>query len=131
LGHGGAIAQGYGHAILPLCNDRDRVTQIRWGIEDFRYRFGRLPASLWLPETAANDATLDSMIDEGLKYVILSPYQAQRVRPLRLPPRETGVRERRPTVDGGWHDVSNGNIDPGVAYRYFHRDRSGRYLDVF
>src|SRR5690606_31526059 len=30
-GHGNAIAQGYNHAILPLMNDRDRVTQVRWG----------------------------------------------------------------------------------------------------
>src|SRR6266850_5368201 len=35
-GHGNAIAQAYGHAILPLCNDRDRETQIRWGLADFR-----------------------------------------------------------------------------------------------
>jgi alpha-amylase/alpha-mannosidase (GH57 family) len=30
-GHGNAIAQAYNHAILPLCNDRDLRTQIRWG----------------------------------------------------------------------------------------------------
>src|SRR5215212_6675102 len=30
-GHGNAIAQAYGHAILPLNNERDRVTQIVWG----------------------------------------------------------------------------------------------------
>jgi alpha-amylase/alpha-mannosidase (GH57 family) len=29
-GHGNAIAQGYNHAILPLCNERDRRTQILW-----------------------------------------------------------------------------------------------------
>jgi len=28
-GHGNAIAQAYGHAILPLCNERDLSTQIR------------------------------------------------------------------------------------------------------
>src|SRR5262245_47103570 len=28
-GHGNAIAQAYGHAILPLCNERDLRTQIR------------------------------------------------------------------------------------------------------
>src|SRR6478672_1011743 len=37
-GHGNAIAQAYGHAILPLCNERDRETQIRWGVADFRAR---------------------------------------------------------------------------------------------
>ncbi len=115
-GHGNAIAQGYNHAILPLCNEADRITQVKWGIADFKYRFERNPESLWLPETACNDATMSVLIDEGLKYVILSPDQAERVRPI------TG---------GDWHDVSNGSIDPGVAYRYFHRDGSKRFIDVF
>ena len=53
-GHGNAIAQGYNHAILPLCNERDRRTQVRWGLADFRHRFGREAEALWLPETAAN-----------------------------------------------------------------------------
>ncbi|HEX6285521.1 MAG TPA: hypothetical protein VFZ71_11635, partial [Pyrinomonadaceae bacterium] len=34
-GHGNAIAQAYGHAILPLCNERDRITQVVWGVADF------------------------------------------------------------------------------------------------
>jgi len=115
-GHGNAIAQGYNHAILPLCNDRDRQTQIRWGIADFRHRFGRDPESLWLPETACNHPTLDSLIDEGLRYVILSPYQAERVRPI-------GAMQ--------WNDVSNGSIDPGQPYVAFHRDGSRRSIAVF
>ena len=40
-GHGNAIAQAYNHAILPLCNERDRRTQVRWGMADFEHRFGR------------------------------------------------------------------------------------------
>jgi alpha-amylase/alpha-mannosidase (GH57 family) len=48
-GHGNAIAQAYGHAILPLCNERDLRTQIRWGLADFRYRFGREAEAMWLP----------------------------------------------------------------------------------
>ena len=48
-GHGNAIAQAYGHAILPLCNARDLRTQIRWGVADFRHRFRRDPESMWLP----------------------------------------------------------------------------------
>jgi alpha-amylase/alpha-mannosidase (GH57 family) len=51
-GHGNAIAQAYNHAILPLCNDRDLRTQIRWGVADFRHRFRRAPEGMWLPETA-------------------------------------------------------------------------------
>jgi alpha-amylase/alpha-mannosidase (GH57 family) len=115
-GHGNAIAQGYNHTILPLCNEKDRVTQIKWGIADFKFRFKRDPESLWLPETACNDATMSALIDAGLTYVLLSPDQAERVRPL---------------SGGDWHNVSNGSIDPGIAYRYFHKDGSGRFIDVF
>jgi alpha-amylase/alpha-mannosidase (GH57 family) len=76
-GHGNAIAQAYGHAILPLCNERDRVTQIVWGLADFRYRFGREAEALWLPETAANDDVLTLLIEHGMRYVILAPNQAK------------------------------------------------------
>src|SRR5215510_4586221 len=65
-GHGNAIAQAYGHAILPLCNEQDLRTQIRWGLADFRYRFGREPEAMWLPETACNDHVLDALIEERL-----------------------------------------------------------------
>ena len=162
-GHGNAIAQGYGHAILPLCNDRDRRTQVRWGLADFRHRFGRRPEALWLPETGCNDETLGVLIEEGLDYVILSPHQAQRVRPLPVedahegaalceesddaddapepqgPSEEGEVAEGEeeheadepPTVAREWRDVSDSSIDPGVAYRYFHRDGSGRSLAIF
>jgi len=115
-GHGNAIAQGYHHSILPLCNERDRCTEIRWGLADFRHRFGREPESLWLPETACNDATLGALIDEGLKYVILSPFQAERVRPV---------------GSEVWLSVIDGQLDTGVPYRYSHLDGSGRSLSVF
>jgi alpha-amylase/alpha-mannosidase (GH57 family) len=115
-GHGNAIAQGYHHSILPLCNERDRRTEIRWGLADFRRRFRREPESLWLPETACNDATLDALIDENLKYVILSPFQAERVRAV---------------GSDVWLSVIDGQLDTTVPYRYLHRDGSGRSLAVF
>ncbi len=49
-GHGCAIAQAYNHMILPLANERDKRTQVRWGIRDFEHRFGRKPEGMWLPE---------------------------------------------------------------------------------
>jgi len=115
-GHGNAIAQGYHHAILPLCNERDRRTEIRWGLADFRRRFGREAESLWLPETACNDATLGALIDENLKYAILSPFQAERV---------------RPAGSETWLSVIDGQLDTTVPYRYLHPDGSGRSLAIF
>lgn len=115
-GRGNAITQAYNHAILPLCNERDRRTQIRWGIADFQHRFKRHPEAMWLPETACNDATLGALIDERLRFVILSPYQAARARSL---------------GEAAWFDASDGRIDPGIPYRYFHRDGSGRSIAVF
>ena len=62
----GAIAQGFNHVILPLCNERDRRTQVRWGLADFRFRFGYDAAGMWLPETAVDDATLQVLAEEGV-----------------------------------------------------------------
>jgi alpha-amylase/alpha-mannosidase (GH57 family) len=117
-GHGNAIAQGYHHAILPLCNERDRRTQVRWGMTDFRLRFKREPESLWLPETACDEATLETLIEEGIRYVVLSPFQAEGVRPV-------GGDESE------WRSVSGGSVDTTVPYKFFHRDGSRRSLAVF
>ena len=75
-----AIAQGYGHAILPLCNDRDLRTQVRWGLADFRHRFGRPADGMWLPETAVDDRTLAVLAEEGVGFTILAPGQIAAVR---------------------------------------------------
>jgi alpha-amylase/alpha-mannosidase (GH57 family) len=115
-GHGNAIAQAYGHAILPLCNEPDRQTQIRWGLADFRDRFGRDAEAMWLPETACNDDVADALIDAGLRFVILAPQQAARARAL-------GGSE--------WQEVNEHNIDTGLVYRYSHRDGSRRSIAVF
>src|ERR1700752_1883198 len=113
-GTGNGIAQPYGHAILPLCNERDRLTQVVWGVADLRFRSGREPEALWLPETAANDATLALLIEQGLRYVILAPEQAKRVR-----------------VGSEWIDVRGGQVDTTRAYRFEHPDGSGRSIAVF
>jgi len=117
-GHGNAIAQAYGHAILPLCNDRDLRTQIRWGIADFHFRFGRKPEALWLPETACNDRVMAALIEEGLRFVILAPHQAARIRAIDAESNE-------------WRDVDEHSIDVSATYRYFHADGSGRSIAAF
>jgi len=73
---GNAIAQGFHHAILPLSLDVDRRTEIRWGIADYILRYGRPPVGFWLPETAVDQATLLDLATEGIRFVILAPWQA-------------------------------------------------------
>jgi len=100
-GHGSALAQGYNHMILPLANRRDKVTQVKWGIRDFESRFGRRPEGMWLPETAVDTETLLVLAENGIKFTILAPRQAKRVR----------NRESRK-----YDDVSGGRVDPARAY---------------
>lgn len=113
-GHGPAIAQAYNHMIMPLANSRDKRTQIIWGIKDFEHRFGRKPEGMWIPETAVDLETLDMMAEHGIKFTILSPYQARRVRRI---------------GDKKWEDVSRGNIDPKMPYVC--RLPSGRTINLF
>lgn len=75
LGHGNAVAMPYHHVILPLVGRRDKATEVRWGILDFRRRFGREPAGLWLPETAVDMESLDVMAEQGIAFTILAPHQ--------------------------------------------------------
>ena len=101
-GHGSAMAQAYNHMIMPLANDRDRRTQTIWGIRDFEHRFGRKPEGMWLPETAADVPSLVALADQGIRFTILAPNQAARVRRL-----EDGAQ---------WTDVSGGGVDPTRPY---------------
>jgi alpha-amylase/alpha-mannosidase (GH57 family) len=108
-GHGNAIAQVYNHMIMPLANERDKYTQIRWGKADFRDRFGRDPEGMWLAETAVDYDTLAALIAEGIHFIILAPSQAQRCRPF-------------PTAeqpDPVWHEIGGSQIDPTRPYRCF------------
>ncbi|MBN2544243.1 MAG: DUF3536 domain-containing protein [Spirochaetes bacterium] len=76
-GHGNAIAQIYNHVIMPLQSTKDKITQIIWGLKDFKYRFGRDSEGIWLSETAIDYETVNLLIDQGIKFVILSPDQAK------------------------------------------------------
>lgn len=113
-GHGSAIAQAYNHMIMPLANDRDRATQVRWGIEDFRHRFGREPEGMWLPETAVDLATLEVLVDHGIKFTVLAPRQAAKARKL---------------GDAEWTDVQGEKIDPRNVY--VQSLPSGRSIAIF
>jgi alpha-amylase/alpha-mannosidase (GH57 family) len=113
-GHGSAMAQGYNHMILPLAHPRDKETQVIWGIRDFEMRFGRKPEGMWLPETAVDIPTLEALAAQGIKFTILAPRQAKRVR---------GYGSRN------WKDVSGDRIDPSRAYQV--RLPSKRTMSLF
>jgi alpha-amylase/alpha-mannosidase (GH57 family) len=99
--HGSALAQVYNHIIMPLATRRDKITQVRWAIADFEHRFGRRPEGMWLAETAVDIETLEILADHGIRFTILSPMQASRVRLI---------------GKGGWSDVRGGRIDPSRPY---------------
>jgi alpha-amylase/alpha-mannosidase (GH57 family) len=98
----GAIAQAYGHLILPLASPRDQRTQVRWGLADFEHRFGRQAAGMWLPEAAVNDDVLAVLVEEGVRFTILAPSQADTDEP----------------------------VDTSRLYRWSHPDGSGRGIDI-
>ena len=100
-GHGSAIAQVYNHMIMPLANARDKETQVKWGLADFKARFGREPEAMWLAETACDTPTLEVLAAHGMKYVILAPGQCARVRKI---------------GEKNWTDTSGAKVDPKRAY---------------
>ena len=79
-GHGSAIAQVYGHIIMPLASARDRRTQVAWGVADFVHHYGRMPEGMWLSEAAVCTDSLEALAEHGIKYTILAPHQAAAVR---------------------------------------------------
>ncbi len=112
LGYGNALAQGYNHTILPLDEPKDALTQIRWGLTDFSHRFKRDADGMWLPECAVNESVIDKLINEGMKYIILSPWQAHSLR----------------NNKGEWKAL---NDKPAPSDRPFYIDRPGGRIAVF
>ncbi|MEW6443598.1 MAG: DUF3536 domain-containing protein [bacterium] len=112
-GHGNAIAQAYNHTILPLASRRDKSLQVEWGIEAFAYYFKRMPEGMWLPETAADVETLEVLAEQGIRFTVLSPSQALRVKP----PYQ------------GWISVTPASLDTRRAYEC--RLPSGREIALF
>ena len=113
-GHGSALAQAYNHMIMPLANSRDKRTQVIWGLRDFEYRFGRKPEGMWLPETAVDLETLEILADQGIRFTVLAPRQARRVRKISA---------------RNWRDVNDERVDPTMVYRL--RLPSRRNINLF
>jgi alpha-amylase/alpha-mannosidase (GH57 family) len=115
-GHGNAIAQCYNHMIMPLASYNDKVTQVKWGLKYFEYHFCRKSEGIWLPETACNADTIEVLIDEGVKYIILDTNQAEAYR-------EEGNND--------WINVSNGTVNPFRTYKCYTEKSSGKYINIF
>ncbi|WP_347272666.1 DUF3536 domain-containing protein [Candidatus Kuenenia sp.] len=113
-GHGSALAQIYNHLIMPLANKRDKYTQVIWGLRDFQSRFGRDAEGMWLPETAVNTETLEVLAELGIKFTVLAPRQALKMKKM---------------TDQNWIVMENGEIDPTTPY--ICKLPSGRSICIF
>jgi len=113
-GHGAAIAQAYNHIIMPLASIRDKHTQVAWGICDFEHHFERKPEGMWLPETAVDLETLEVFAEHGIRFIILAPHQARRIR----------------KIDSKqWKNIEQGKVDTTVPYLC--RLPSGQDINLF
>ncbi len=108
LGHGNAIAQVYNHIIMPLANKEDMYVQTQWAIYNFEKYFSRFPEGIWLSETAINSDTISVLARCGIKFVVLSPFQAHYVK----------------NEEGNTVDVSNAHINTSIPYRIYAEDGS-------
>jgi len=118
-GHSSALAQVYNHMILPLANARDRVTQIRWGIADYEDSFGVRPEGMWLPETAVDNATLEALATNGIRFTVLATHQCKRIRPLK----SDGSK------NDNWTNTPDSSVD--TTRPYLVRFASGASIAVF
>jgi alpha-amylase/alpha-mannosidase (GH57 family) len=129
-GHGSAMAHVYNHVIMPLATTRDRITQIRWGIADFKSRFQRMPEGMWLPETAVDTLSLELLADEGIRFVVLAPHQCARVRPLNGNGQMSFEHEDyQGNSDSGWTDTPEASVD--TTRPYLVRLSGNRSIAVF
>ncbi len=76
-GIGNGLAQSVHHTILPLARRRDKICQVRWGIASFEHRFDHRPEGIWLPEMAVDYETLEVLVEQGLRFTILSDEQVR------------------------------------------------------
>ncbi|MBV6443428.1 MAG: DUF3536 domain-containing protein [Haliscomenobacteraceae bacterium CHB4] len=116
-GHGSALAQVHSHLIMPLCNYRDKVTQVWWGIRDFEHRFGRYPEGIWLAETAVDTETLEVLASHGIQFTVLAPRQAKAVRLIDK------------SASAEWKEVNAETLD--TRRPYWHQLPSGRRIALY
>ncbi|MGA9672976.1 MAG: DUF3536 domain-containing protein [Terracidiphilus sp.] len=134
-GHSSAMAQVYNHIIMPLASQRDRVTQIRWGIADYEKHYGSPPEGMWLAETAVDSESLELLAQHGIKFTLLAPSQCKRIRSLQGSEGQNavaqdGVRQDGEGKDAGeWTDTPGASVD--TTHPYLVRFESGVSIAVF
>ncbi len=129
-GHGSAMAQVHSHLIMPLCNYRDKVTQVWWGIRDFEHRFKRYPEGIWLAETAVDTETLEVLASHGIQFTVLAPRQAKAVRPIPSASDEgkADVPDAK-AAETAWKEVNAESID--TRHPYWCQLPSGRRIALY
>jgi alpha-amylase/alpha-mannosidase (GH57 family) len=75
---------------------------------------------MWLAETAVDYETLEALVLEGIKFIILAPSQAQRCRPQ--------PTENNPNP--AWQEVGGAQIDPNRPYRCYLRRHNANNSNV-
>jgi alpha-amylase/alpha-mannosidase (GH57 family) len=89
---------------------------VKWGLRDFELRFGRRSEGMWLPECGVDTATLETLADEGIRFTILAPRQARRVRRIGA--------EKWTVLSGDGHDLD-------TRTPYLVRLACGRQIAIF
>ena len=118
-GHSSAMAQVYNHVIMPLANERDKITQIRWGIADYKSHYGAMPEGMWLAETAADTETLELLAQA--RNQIHSPC----AQPVQARPASRGRRNRlRVCMDHAPRQFRRHNAALSGAFRLWRGDYS-------
>ncbi len=128
-GHSSAIAQAYNHMILPLASTRDRNTQIRWGIADYQAAFGTKPEGMWLPETAADNESLELLAENGIKFTVLAPHQCKRIRPLKTEDGKELESADGKAPEPEWIETLDATVD--TTRPYLMRFKSGASIAIF
>lgn len=120
LGHGNALAAPYPPLLLSSASAKDKRTAVDWGIADFRRRFERRPEGFSLPDSAVDEDTLEILIDRGVRFVLLDPSQALRVR-------KVGGK------DSDWLEVGPETVGTTRPFRWMSRGkgREGAHIAVF
>jgi hypothetical protein len=112
-GHGNALAQLPHPVILPLASERDVKLQLDWAFEAFEHHFHRPPEGFILPRQAVDFRVIDELIERGVGWILLSPWQAQ------------GLMRRG---EGSWSAVENSPLPTDRCYAL---DRPRGTLGVF